>query len=122
MMPKYLKVITREFLIKDIDCKVIIEVMTRKNALEYIDEHIENIEYDMSDFAFSILYKDGSEDSVVGNDYDGHKIKRQNIESIVIDNPETSMVFGNYEINEYGVVTPSFETKIDENIEEVVKI
>lgn len=111
----------KEYLIKDIDCTILVEFLPRKELLGYIDEHIENIEYgfDMEDFAFSILYKDGSEDSVVGNDYDGHKIKRQNIESIVIDNPASSMVYGNYEINEYGVVTTAFETIIDSNIEEV---
>lgn len=111
----------KKYLIKDIDCIALVEFLPRKEMLGFIDEHIENIEYgfDMEDFAFSILYKDGTEDSVVGNDYDGHKIKRQNIESIIIDNPETTMIFGNYSINEYGVVTPSFEIDIDENIKEI---
>lgn len=111
----------REFLINDINTKMTIEEISRKDALDYIDEHLENIEYgsDMDDYAFRILYKDRSEDSVVGNDYDGHKIKRINIVSIVVDNPCTSMVFGNYEINQYGVVNPSIENFIDENIKEL---
>ena len=118
MMPKYLKAKTREFLIKG--DYYVIEEITRKNALQYIDRIIENIgHYNiMGDFTFSILYKDGTTD-YIGNDYDGHKIKRQNIESIVIDNAETTMVFGNYEINRYGVVIPSFETIIDEDIKEL---
>lgn len=58
-------------------------------------------------------------DYVAGNDYDGHKITRINIESIVIDNPCISMVYGNYEINQYGVVNPSLEMQIDSNIKEL---
>ncbi|WP_302969482.1 hypothetical protein [Megamonas funiformis] len=97
-----------------------VEEILRKDALSYIDEHIENIEFDndMSDYSFRILYKNGNMDSVVGNDYDGHKIARINIESIVIDNPCTSMVYGNYNINEYGVVNPAHEMFIDSNIKE----
>ena len=92
---------SRHFLITDIDEKMIVEETTRKDILGYIDEHLENIEYgnDMSDYAFRILYKDGSTDEVSGNDYDGHKIKRINILSIVVDNPCTSITYGNYRIN-----------------------
>ena len=111
----------RTFLINDINEQMVVEETTRKDALSYIDEHLENIGYnnDMSDYAFRILYKNGNIDYVAGNDYDGHKITRINIESIVIDNPCTSMVYGNYEINQYGVVTPSSEMKIDNNIIDV---
>ena len=63
-----------------------------------------------------ILYKDGSTDAVCGNDYDGHKIKRINILSIVVDNPCSSITYGNYSINQYGVVNPSSEMEIDSNI------
>ena len=98
-----------------------VEYISRKEALSYIDEYIENIEFgnDMSDYSFSILYKNGNIDNVVGNDYDGHKIARINIVSIVIDNPCTSMVYGNYNINEYGVVNPAHEMFIDSNITEI---
>ena len=104
----------RRFLIQDIDCEILVEVTTRKEILSWLDEHIENFDYDWfdrSNESFSILYKDGSYDTV-NEDYDGHKVRRQNIASIVYDNPETSMVYGNFEINEYGVVTPAFEEKI----------
>lgn len=111
----------RTFLITDINEQMVVEEITRKDALSYIDEHLENIGYnnDMSDYAFSILYKNGNIDCVAGNDYDGHKITRINIESIVIDNPCTSMVYGNYKINQYGVVNPSLEMQIDSNIKEL---
>lgn len=106
------------FLITDIDEKKIFEETTRKDILGYIDEYLKNIEYgnDMSDYAFRILYKDGSTDEVSGNDYDGHKIKRINILSVVVDNPGTSITYGNYRIDQYGVVNPSSEMGIDSNI------
>lgn len=112
----------RNFHIEDVDCTVMVELTTRKDILGYVDELIENIEYgyDMVDYACTILYNDGSYDYINENDYDGHHVKRTNIASIVYDNPCTSIVFGNFELNEYGVVTPSFETKIaEENIKEV---
>ena len=115
---------SRCFLIADIDTKMIVNETTRKDIIGYIDEHIENIEYgnDMSDYAFRILYKDGSTDEVSGNDYNGHKIKRINILSIVVDNPCTSITYGKYAINQYGVVNPSSKMEIDNNIIEVTNI
>ena len=112
---------TRTFLIKNIDCEMIVEETTRKEVLEWMDDYIENSVYDWfdgSDQAFLILYKDGTSD-FINEEYDGHKVRRTNIASIIYDNPCTSMVFGNYEINEYGVVTTSFEMNINEGIEEI---
>lgn len=113
----------RYFLIKDINEKVIIEVLDRqKDIFDYIDEYIENLAYewfDPSDDSFEILYKDGNEDTI-NLDYDGHKIKRKNIVSMVYNNTCTSIVYGNFEINEYGVVYPSVIEKIaSENIIEI---
>ena len=105
---------TRTFLVKDIDCEMIIEETTRKEVLDWMDDYIENSVYDWfdgSDNAFLILYKDGTTD-FINEEYDGHKVRKTNIASIVYDNCCTSIVFGNYEINEYGVVTPSFEMAI----------
>lgn len=111
----------RYFCIEDINCIVIVEFVTRKNMLEYIDEYVENMQYGYydEDTSYTILYKDGSCD-YINCDYDGHKIRKLNIKSITRDNPSTSMVFGNFEINDCGVVTPS-ETEIiaEENIIEV---
>ena len=112
----------RIFLIQDIDCKLTVEVNSRKEVLSYLDEYLDNLPnewFDGSDECFHILYKDGMIDSI-NEEYDGHKIRRQNIASIVYDNPCTSMVYGNFEVNEYGVVHPVFEESIsDINIVEI---
>ena len=112
----------RHFLIQDIGCETVVEVVSRKEVLSYLDEYLENFQnewFDASDDTFAILYKDGSYE-YINEDYDGHKIKRQNIASIVYTNACTDMVYGNFEINEYGVVTPAFEEKIaDTNIIEI---
>ena len=112
----------RRFLVKGIDCEVIVEVTSRKEVIGWMDEYLENLPYewfDGSNDCFHILYKDGTYDCI-NEDYDGHKIKRINIASIVYDNAASSMVYGNFDINEYGVVTPSFEEKIaQDNIVEI---
>ena len=112
----------RRFLVKDIDCEVVVEVTSRKEVLEWMDEYLENLPYEWFDGSnehFQILYKVGTYDCI-NEDYDGHKIRRTNIASIVYDNAETSIVYGNFEINEYGVVTPAFEEKIaQDNIVEI---
>lgn len=113
---------TRYFYIKDIDCVSIVEFMSRKEILSYMDEYIENFSYDWfdaSDDSFSILYQNGSSDSI-GEGYDGHKIKRQNILSIAWTNPCTTIVYGPFAVNEYGVISVSESEKIsDFNIKEV---
>lgn len=115
------KVKTKIYLIKDIDEEVIVEETTRKELLSYLDEYLENLEsgFDMSDFAFHILYNTGDTVSIVDTDYDGQPIRRQNILSMVYYNPSTSITYGPYAINAYGVVTPSVNMEIDDNIEEV---
>lgn len=113
---------TRTFLIQDIDCRAEVQVVSRKEALSYVDEYLENFPYEWFDRSWAstcILYKDGSYD-YIDEDYDGHKIKRQNIASIVFNNECDSIVYGKFEINEYGVVTTSFEEIIaDTNIVEI---
>lgn len=114
---------TRTFLIKDIDATVDVEFTTRKEMFGYMDEYMENLEYSWfnpSDDSFAILYKDGSWD-FVDDGYDGHKVKKTNIASIVYTNACTYMVYGNFEMNEYGCVTCAMhETTIsDTNIEEI---
>ena len=112
----------RRFLVKVIEVEVLVEVMSRKEVLSWLDEFLENLPYDQFDGSedyFHILYKDGSYD-YINEEYDGHKIRKQNIASIVYDNACTSIVYGNFEINEYGVVTTAFEEKIaDTNIIEI---
>lgn len=113
----------RVFKIKDLDCVFMVETITRKYMLEYIDDYIENLEngYIDEDTCFNILYKDGTVDRI-DYEYDGHKIRKINIMSITSDNSCTTMVYGNFEMNEYGVVTPSEKEIIDNtNIVEITK-
>ena len=113
----------RIFKIEDIDCEVTVEIVNRqKDIFDLIDEFTENLRYswfDADDDTFQILYKDGTED-YIESDYDGHKIKRNNISSIVYNNACTSIVYGSFEINEYGVITAAENTTIaDSNITEI---
>ena len=102
-------------MIQDINCISIVEIFSRsKDIFDWLDDYIENLRYEWfesSDESFSILYKDGTQDYIDEN-YDGHKIKKQNIQSMVYNNPCTSIVYGAFEINEYGVVTTSVIEKI----------
>ena len=78
---------------------------TRKDVLDYMDEYIENLEnewFDATDESFEIIYKDGTS-TYIGSDYEGEKIRRNNIKSILYNNPCDYIVYGEYEINEYGV-------------------
>lgn len=112
----------RKYHIKDIDTFIEVEETTRKEVLSWLDEFLENLQYDWytdDDTSYAILYFDGSRDFITQSDYDGHRVKRTGIASIVYSNPEDYIVFGPYEMNAYGVVTPAFEMSIDDNIEEV---
>lgn len=112
---------TRTFLIKDLDAEIEVVETTRKELLDYLDQYIDNLQYDWfdgSDESFGILYSDNSEDSIC-EDYDGHHIRRTGIVSIVYDNPANSMCYGPYAINEYGVVNTDVKMSLDPNIEEI---
>ena len=106
----------RTFKILDLDCDATVEFATRKWLLECIEDYIENLGYgyDMSDTAYEILYRDGTTD-YINEEYDGHKIRKINIATIIEHNPCTDVVFGDFEMNEYGVTTPAFETVISED-------
>lgn len=113
----------RTFKIEDIDCEVTVEVVGKqKDIFDFVDEYTENLVYDWfdgSDDSFEILYKDGTTD-YIDEEYDGHKIKRNNIKAMVYNNACTAVVYGNFEINEYGVVYAAETEKIaDTNITEV---
>lgn len=116
---------TRTFKIVDIDCESIIEVSpTRKEVFEWMEEYIDNLQYDWfdgSDDSFAILYDDGTED-YINEEYDGHKIRKQHIVSMVYNNACTAIVYGGFAINEYGVVTTSREVVIAaKNIVEIIQ-
>ena len=123
----------RYFYMEDIDCVVTVEYASRKELLELLDNHIECCKrhgemvangnpdakfWYSSEEVFMILYKDGTTDYIDGN-YDGHKIRRQHIASIVECNSSTYMVYGNFEMIETGSVYPAFEDVIDESLKEV---
>ena len=116
---------TRYFFINDIQTTSIVEFETRKELLSYLDCYLYNHEMvkeiennggfsniDLMDESYAILYKDGTID-IIDEEYDGHKVKRQNIVSIVYTNASTSIVYGPFEINEYGIVTVSDKIIID---------
>lgn len=114
----------KRFKIIDIDSTLIVEIArTQKEIFEWMDEFIQNLEMDVSndDETFQILYKDGKEE-YINHEYDGHKIHRKNIRSIVYNNDSTAMTYGPFEINEYGVVSVSCSdvtTIANENIKEI---
>ena len=112
----------RYFYLKDVDCVITVEYgKNKKDVLGWMDEIIENLQYSYydPDDTVQILYEDGTEDYIDKN-YDGHKIRRQHIESIVYANDETYIVFGNFAMNECGVCYPAFAECIDNtNIIEV---
>lgn len=95
------------YYIKDVDCTIDVEVMTKqKDVFDWLNQYIDNMQFDWfdaSDESFEILYKDGTTD-IIDCFYDGHKIRKNNIVSMVYNNPEDYIVYGSYEINEYGVV------------------
>lgn len=100
--------------IVDLDVNIIVEHFSRKYLLSSIDDYIENIQYgyEDADTTYSILYADGTTD-YIDSEYDGHKIRKINIVSIIENNSCTSIVFGGYEINDCGVVSTSDKISID---------
>lgn len=123
----------RYFYMSDIDNTITVEYATRKEMLELIDNYVENCKtrdemiannnsnaylYDMSQETFTILYKDGTTE-YIDEDFDGHHVKRQHIESIVNENSSTVMVYGHFGLNECGVAEPTFNDEIDNSLKEV---
>lgn len=111
----------KKYHIIDLDCDITVEETTRKEVLSWLDEFIENLQYDwfVSDDTYMILYSDGKEEYISQDNYDGHSVRRIGILSMVYSNPEDSVVFGPYAINDAGVVTTSAYMDIDPNIVEV---
>ena len=73
----------RYFYMADIDCEMLVEVMSRKELLKMLDKYVENLRWldeagenpycefvDVSSDSFEILYKDGSRD-YIDVEYDG---------------------------------------------------
>ena len=106
----------KEYLIKGFDDLkiVVLESKIQKEILEILDELLENeklwiegdthIDNPFKDEAFHILYKDGSTYDKLDGIEDGI-YKKKNIKAIIYDNPYDTWVYGEYKVNEYGVVT-----------------
>lgn len=105
----------RFFYMSDIDSTMCVEISTKKDMLDLIDETIRN-NYTCEESIFDILYKDGTEIRI---DENNRKYKKTGIISIVNDNGTTVEVYGNFEINDNGVVYPAAETIIDDHLFEV---
>lgn len=103
-----------EYPITDMDINVsVFEFKRQKSILDTLDEMLENYNlYEqgilpsnpLEDESFYILYKDGSFYSL-GECWEDGVYKKRNIKSIVYDNPCDTWVYGEYEVNEYGVVS-----------------
>lgn len=105
----------RYFYIPDIDSTMCVEISTKKEMIDLLDE---TIRFNCTDeeCIFDIIYKDGSEIRI---DENNRKYKKSGIAAIVNDNGTTVQVYGAFEINENGVVYPALTEKIDENLIEV---
>lgn len=106
---------TRYFYMPDIDSTMCVEICTKKEMIDLLDE---TIRFDCTDdeCIFDIIYKDGSEIRI---DENNRKYKKTGIAAIINDNGTTVQVYGAFEINENGVVYPALTEKIDENLIEV---
>ena len=92
--------------LSDVGCIIEIEIMTTiKDVFDWLEQYIENLNYswfDSTDESFEIIYKDGKTE-YIDSFYDGHKISKINIKSMLYNNPVDYIVYGDYEVNEYGV-------------------
>lgn len=99
----------KEYFIEDIEMYSTVYVFkTQKEILNVLDEMLENAEIFgeqvFENDHFSILYNDGSTYDRTDSIEDG-TYKKKNIKAIVYTNCNDTWVYGQYEVNEYGVVT-----------------
>lgn len=106
---------SRYFYMPDLDSTMCVDICTKKEMIDLLDETI-RFNYTDEECIFDIIYKDGSEIRI---DENNRKYKKTGIAAIVNDNGNTVQVYGAFEINENGVVYPALTEKIDENLIEV---
>ena len=99
----------KEYFIEDIEMyTTVCECKTQKEILDVLDELLENAElfgeYVFEDEGFHILYNDGTTYDRLEGIEDGI-YKKKNIKAIIYDNCNDTWTYGNYEVNEYGVVS-----------------
>ncbi len=98
------------------ETEVYIETATRRELLDLLDDTINSWNLGANcDDVFEILYKDGTTE-YINQEYDGHKIRRTGIASIVYDNMYNYMTYGPIEFNMCGFVKPAFENCIPEYV------
>lgn len=97
------------------DKAIVIECTRQKEILEYLDNALELVDEDseygqfnwdviFADDSFYITYTDGSFYSC-GWDGEYGKYKKKGIERIIYTNAYDVMVYGDYEVNEWGCVS-----------------
>lgn len=96
--------------IKDFDEKSIVyETKRQKDILDILDEMLENATtfgwaYTFEDDHFFIEYKDGTSYEA-GECGEYGTYKKKGISRIIYVNANDTQVFGDYEVNEYGIVS-----------------
>ena len=103
--------ITKEYNIKDEDefKATVVETKRQKDILDILDECLENAkqygwDYIFEDMSFYIEYKDGKTYEA-GSCWEDGVYKKKNIKRIIHENPMDTMVYGDYEVNEFGIVS-----------------
>lgn len=96
----------------------IVEELTRKEFIEIALETIDGIEeWGDEDSSVYVLYKDGREFMCSCGSETVGKFMRSNIQCGVIVNSATQQVFGQYLVDENGLVQPEIDTPIRVDIE-----
>lgn len=94
---------TIEYYVQDIDSYIIIEELSKAEAIENVMSAIEsNRQYNDGDAAF-VLYNDNSMYDC-GDGSENGAFKKSNIKGIIISNGSTIQVYGKYTIDELGIV------------------
>lgn len=95
--------------------RVIIEIArTKREVLSYLDEYLYNLsayqdgDEISEDFILGtyveIAYEDGTQIRVDSDHSRKTKVRRQHITGIMYSGIDETLVYGNYEVNAYGVV------------------
>ena len=105
----------KEYYVADVDTWIDVwETKKQKEILDVLDESLEmeklwidgnpHVCNPFEDDSFYILYNDGSSYCKMDGIEDG-VYKKKNIKAIVYSNACDTWVYGEYEVNEYGIVT-----------------
>lgn len=94
---------TREY-IEYLEDYVIVERCSKKEITELVSWYMDDKEFDIDgDNSLAVLYKDGTTYYDCGGDNSG-KLRKSNIEAVILSNPCTYQVWGDVELDENGVM------------------